>query len=56
MLIKQIQVSPQHVTKQLRNLRDNRDVRPQCIQVDRACGKAIVDDVSFRCRTEVWDV
>ena len=48
MLTKRVQVSPERVTQQLRNLRDDRDVCPQSGQVDLARRNTIIGYVSLR--------
>jgi len=46
-LAERIQVPSERVTQQLRDLRDDRDVRPQSVQVDLVRRNTIVNDVSL---------
>ena len=46
-LAKRIQVPSQRVAQQLRDLRDDRDIRPQSVQIDLARWESIVEDIPF---------
>ena len=47
MLTKRIQISSERVAQQLGNLWDDRDVRPQNVQVELARRNTVVDDISL---------